>query len=52
MDASAAIIHHRHPNLISRLSPQHEMPEMTLELLLDEFGGQAVFMSYPIGQAD
>ena len=52
MDASATIIHHRHPNLIPRLSPEHEMPEMTLELLLDEFGGQAVFMSCPIGQAD
>ena len=52
MDASTAVIHHRHPNLISRLSPQHEMPEMTLELLLDEFGSQTVFMSYPIGQVD
>lgn len=52
MDASTAVIHHRHPNLISRLSAEHEMPEMTLELLLNEFGGQVVFMDCPIGKAD
>ena len=52
MDASATIIHHRHPNLIPRLSPEHEMPEMTFKLLLCELGGQAVFMSRTIGEAD
>ena len=52
MGPSAAVIHHRHPDLISRISPQHEMPEMTFELLLGEFGGQTVFMSCTIGKTD
>ena len=52
MGPSAAVIHHRHPDLISRISSQHEMPKMTLELLLSEFDGQTVFMSRAIDKTD
>ena len=50
--SAATIIHHRHPDLISRVGAQHEMPEMTFKLLLRKLGGEAVFLSRIIGEAD
>ena len=52
MGATAAIVHDRHPDPISGVCLEHEMPEVALKLLVHEFRGQVVLVAATLCEAD